>query len=155
LHYERLVDTAGLGAVLGALVLVGVLRLPRSQRSLVFALLLAAAAGVYLGGALGLRHAPTLTAEALAFLAFGAAAFWGARVPLVLGLVWPIHALWDLVHYLEFVHTSIPRVYEVACFAADVVWGFTILGRPELFLTKKSSVHPAPQPPMSPDDGTP
>lgn len=120
-----------------------------------FALLLAAAAGIYLGGALGLRHTPTLMAETAAFLAFGVAAFWGARVPIVLGLVWPIHAIWDLVHYLEFVHTSIPRSYEVVCFAADVVWGFMILGRTELFLPKKSAGHPAPEPPTPRDHGSP
>jgi len=152
LYYERFVDTAGLGAALGALVLVGALRLPRSQRALVFSLLLVAAAGIYLGGALGLRHTPTLVAETAAFLAFGFAAFWGARVPIVLGLVWPLHALWDLVHFFEFVHTSIPRVYEVGCLAADVVWGFMILGRTELFLPKKSAAGHAATPPATPPD---
>jgi hypothetical protein len=146
LHYERFVDTAGLGAAIGALVLVGALRLRRSQRSLLFALLLAATAGMYLGGALGLRHAPTLAAETTAFVLFGAAAFWGARVPLVLGLVWPLHALWDLVHFFEFVHTSIPRVYEVGCVTADLVWGFMILGRPDLFAPRGSGAPSAPAP---------
>jgi len=138
-----------LGAALAVLVLVVALRLPRSRRSLVFALLMAASAGIYLGAALGLRYTPAMVAETAAFLVFGIAAFAGARTPIILGLVWPAHAIWDLVHYFEFVQTPLPRIYEVACFAADLVWGFMILGRTDLFLPGRSSRAPAPDVPRS------
>lgn len=146
-----------LGAAIATLVLVVALRLPRSRRALVFALLMAASAGIYLGGALGLRYPPALMAETAAFLAFGVAAFLGARTPIILGLVWPVHAIWDMVHYFEFVQTPLPRIYEVACFAADVVWGFMILGRTDLFLSSRSSHRPAAAPDPAPpqDDGGP
>ena len=156
MHPERLTESAVLGAAIATLVMVVALRLPRSRRALVFALLMAASAGIYLGGALGLRYPPALLAETAAFLAFGVAAFLGARAPIVLGLVWPVHALWDMIHYFEFVQTPLPRIYEVACFAADLVWGFMILGRTDLFLSSRSSrrlATPDPVPPQ--DDGGP
>jgi len=155
LHPERLTESAMLGAALGVLVMVVDLRLPRSRRALMFALLMAASAGIYLGAALGLHYTPAIVAETAAFLVFGIAAFAGARTPIVLGLVWPAHAIWDLIHYFEFVQTSLPRIYEVACFAADVVWGFMILGRIDLFLPGRSSHVPDIAPPRFPEDAGP
>jgi hypothetical protein len=137
------------GIVVAVLTLLAAFRLPRSRRSLLFSLLLVAAAGVYVGGALSVRGW-TLALEAVAFVAFGIAAFSGVRNPVILGLVWPLHALWDLLHHLDFLPTPIARWYRVACFAADVVWGFVILGWPRLFLPKRSSAeHPAPEPPAA------
>ena len=116
-----------LGAVL-ALATIGLSRpLPVTQTRRLFAILLGAAAGVYVGGALP-GGGIWLALQVAAFVVFAMLAMLKARW--VLGAAWILHGGWDLIHVLEVVPTALPDFYQLACLSADVVWGMFLIRLP-------------------------
>ena len=111
-----------------ALATVGLSRLlPITQTRRLFAVLLGAAAGVYVGAAISAAGSP-LTVQVAGFAAFGSMAI--LKSPWVLGAAWFIHGGWDLLHLLEVIPTTLPESYQLACLAADLVWGVLLLRLP-------------------------
>lgn len=100
-----------------AIVAVGVAKLlPAPRKTPFLALLLAAAAAVYVGGAIALDAAPTF--QTLGFAAFLYAALAGWQRPIVLAAGWLAHAVWDVGH-LAGMQSVLPVWYEVGCVVAD------------------------------------
>ena len=98
--------------------------LPRPQTRRLFAVLLGAAAGVYVGDALS-TGGMLLAIQTAAFAAFVILAM--LRAPWVLGAAWMLHGGWDLLHLREAIPTTLPVSYQLACLAADLVWGAFLL----------------------------
>ncbi len=113
-----------LGVVL-ALATIGLSRLLSiTQTRRLFAVLLGAAAGIYVGDALS-TGGTSLAVQIAAFTAFVILAI--LKSPWVLGAAWILHGGWDLLHLLEAIPTLLPVYYQVACLAADLVWGAFLL----------------------------
>ncbi|MCI0433786.1 MAG: DUF6010 family protein [Gemmatimonadetes bacterium] len=123
-----------IGALTGvavAIALVVVVRLlPLAQRTRLFAILLGAAAAMYAGAELTTGSIGTTgLAVAAAFLLL---ALFSVDRPGLLAFAWIGHAVWDALHYVGTLRTGLPADYQVACFAADLVWAawlFTLVPR--------------------------
>jgi len=108
------------GVAVAAAMIVVALLLPFERRSQLFALLLVAAAAIYSGAELA---GGVVTTTGLSFFAvFLMAALFGIDRPGLLGMVWFGHAIWDAFHYTGALPTRLPADYQIACFAADIVW---------------------------------
>jgi len=108
-----------------ALAAVGVSWLlgPTRGRGLL-AVLLAAAAAVYVGATLGDQPGSAGLATA-ALVGFGALAIWGLERADVLAFGWLAHGVWDLLHVMGGLVSGVPFWYEVACLVADpLIAGF-------------------------------
>jgi uncharacterized membrane protein HdeD (DUF308 family) len=71
--------------------------------------------------------ATLLVVQTLAFLAFLAAAMLSSRARWVLGAAWLLHGGWDFLHYFGTLATPVATWYQIACAAADLVWGAFLL----------------------------
>jgi len=108
------------GVVAAAALIVVAQLLPFERRSQLFALLLVAAAAIYNGAELA---GGAVTTTGLSFFAvFVVAALFSIDRPGLLGMVWFGHAVWDAFHYIGALPTQLPADYQIACFAADIVW---------------------------------
>jgi len=116
---DALVGLAAAALTLGVAAL-----LPRPNTRLLLGILLGLVAGVYVGGALAKGGREELLIHgtvALAFVAATLIAFQGR--PVVLGIVWWLHAFWDLLLHGGYVATSVAGWYPPACLAYDAVIG--------------------------------
>jgi len=84
----------------------------------VLALLLVAAAAVYVGATLGDQPGSAAVATG-ALVLFGGLALWGLEDPRALALGWLAHAAWDLLHVAGLMDSRAPHWYELACVIAD------------------------------------
>lgn len=84
----------------------------------VLALLLVAAAAVYVGATLGEQPGSAAVATG-ALVLFGGLALWGVEYVRVLALGWLAHAVWDLLHVIPVLESGAPGWYEAACLIAD------------------------------------
>ena len=102
-------------------------RLLGSRRGLpLLALLLGAAAAVYVGAAWAEPRA-SAGLEAAAFVVFLILALAGWERSAVLALGWLAHSGWDALHLTGVLHSSAPEWYQVACLVADpLLAGFLI-----------------------------
>ncbi len=116
----------GLAFALAAIVLSRLFSVTQSRR--LFAILLGAAAGVYVGAALSAAGS-SLGFQVAGFAAFGSMAM--LKAPWVLGAAWLIHGGWDLLHLLQVIPTTLPEAYQLACLTADLVWGVFLLRLPK------------------------
>lgn len=101
------------------------LLLPAAQQFHYFAILLAFAAGIYVGFAIVDNEHREYFLEwvvALLFSAFGFLGLW--LTPLLISLGWALHALWDLLHHLKELKTRTTGWYPPVCLAFDltVAW---------------------------------
>jgi hypothetical protein len=104
----------GFAAVaVGASLLLG-----RVRGRAALALLLAAAAAVYVGATLGEQPGSAAVATG-AFVVFGALALRGLEDARVLAWGWLAHAVWDLLHVIGLLDSGAPAWYEIGCLVAD------------------------------------
>jgi hypothetical protein len=90
--------------------------------SIILALLLAAASGIYIRYAFIRREAPLVTVELIFMILFGVLAVVGIAVsPMFLALGFLLHGFWDLAHHPRYIRTSGPAWYQPMCLAFD--WG--------------------------------
>ena len=112
----------GIGILTGvgfAAVAIGLAQsLGRLRGSALLALLLVAAAAVYVGATLG-DHQGSAAITTAALVLFGALALWGVENPWPLAVGWLAHAGWDLLHVLGLMDSRAPHWYELACLVAD------------------------------------
>ena len=100
----------------------------RGNRGLqLMAMLLVAAAAVYVGAALGSTTNSSVP-EGVAFVVFTALAVAISSRPAALGVAWIAHSLWDVLHLTSTIDIALPQWYQSGCLIADVLLGaFLIL----------------------------
>jgi len=92
--------------------------LGRDRGRAFLALLLAAAAAVYVGATLGDQPGSATVATG-AFAVFGALALLGMEDVRLLVVGWLAHGAWDLLHVIGLLDSGAPYWYEVGCLIAD------------------------------------
>ncbi len=114
--------------LLAAVTIAAALLVPREHVYDLLAILLAAAAGVYVGFGLADESANESRLQwAVAFF-FAGLAFLGLWLsPLLLAAGWLLHAGWDWLHHVERMRTRAPGGYPVLCAVYDVVVGGFVL----------------------------
>src|SRR5687768_6738917 len=91
----------------------------RNSRGLpLMAMLLVAAAAVYVGAALA---SPTNSSvpQAAAFIVYTSLAIAVLNRPAALGLAWIAHAFWDVLHLASTIDVALPVWYQFGCLIAD------------------------------------
>ena len=115
----------GLGFAITAAIASWMLRGSRGLQ--LMAMLLVAAAAVYVGAALASTTISSVPQSA-AFVVFTALAVAVANRPAGLGVAWIAHALWDTLHLTSTMHIALPQWYQFGCLIADLLLGaFLIL----------------------------
>lgn len=93
--------------------------LPSSQlRHAMLAILLSAAAAVYVGSSLAPQIGSAVI-QTIAFVLFTAVALLGWSSAAVRAAGWLGHAVWDLLHLTDMVTAGTQEWYEIACLTAD------------------------------------
>jgi hypothetical protein len=87
-------------------------------RRAMMALLLGAAAAVYVGSSLG-ELPGSAGLQTLGFLVFGGVALRGLDSARILAAGWLGHAAWDLLHVADLIVAGAPEWYQVGCLVAD------------------------------------
>jgi hypothetical protein len=98
----------------------------RRMRRAMMALLLGAAAAVYVGSSLG-ELPGSAGLQTLGFLLFGAVALRGFDSARILTAGWLGHAVWDLLHLADVLVAGAPHWYQVGCLVADPLLAMYIL----------------------------
>ncbi len=102
---------------------------PKDQPLL--ALLLAAAAAVYVGASLGDPGVSALL-PALGFIPFLALAVVGLENRRILALGWLLHTGWDAAHLIPLMASPLPHWYEIGCLVVDpLIAGYLLATREE------------------------
>ena len=115
--------------LLAAVTIVVALLLPRELVDDLLAILLALAAGVYVGFGLADAAAGEWRLQAVVALFFGALAFLGLWLsPLILAVGWLLHAGWDWLHHSGKLKTHAAGEYPVLCAVYDVAIAGFIIG---------------------------
>jgi hypothetical protein len=99
---------------------VGINRLlPTGQlRLAMLAILLAAAAAVYVGSSLGALPG-SAAVQSAGLVLFGGVALRGLNSASILAAGWLGHSLWDLLHLTDILVAGTPPWYQVGCLIAD------------------------------------
>lgn len=93
--------------------------LPNSQlRHAMLAILLSAAAAVYVGSSLA-PQAGSAAIQTIAFVFFTAVALLGWSSAPILAAGWLGHSVWDALHVAGVLAAGAPQWYEIACLIAD------------------------------------
>jgi hypothetical protein len=87
-------------------------------RRAMMALLLGAAAAVYVGSSLG-ELPGSAGLQTVGLLLFGGVALWGWDSARILAAGWLGHAVWDLMHLVDLLVAGAPSWYQVGCLVAD------------------------------------
>ncbi len=85
--------------------------------------LLGVTAGMYLGPALAAGNLASLIVQSLGVALYCGIALAAVRSLRLLGLAWMLHAVWDLVHVVGELQTTLPGWYTWACIVADAALG--------------------------------
>lgn len=95
-------------------------RLPtrRQLRHAMLAILLSAAAAIYVGSNLPPQTGSAAT-QTIAFVAFTAVALLGWSSAPILAAGWLGHSVWDFLHLAGVLAAGTPQWYEIACLTAD------------------------------------
>jgi hypothetical protein len=105
-------------AFVGVAVAVNRLLPDAGRRRAMMALLLVAAAAVYVGSSLG-DLPGSAGVQTLGFLVFAGVALRGFDTAHLLAAGWLGHALWDLLHLAHVITAGVPEWYQVGCLVAD------------------------------------
>lgn len=116
------------GAGFAALVVALALILGRDRELPLFAVVLGAAAAVYVGAALSVPGG-SAGIETAGFVVFAGLAAWGWDRAGILAWGWLAHAAWDLLHLGGALTSPLPEWYEVACLVADPLLAAYLLYR--------------------------
>lgn len=88
----------------------------------IYALVLIASAGAYLGVALNAGGRNNIALELVAALGFGAAAYFGmGKWPILLVIGFAVHAVWHLLHYSGSVGARVKPGYAFAGIIYDAI----------------------------------